>query len=63
MMLDTTKVSVFITVGDEKALGLNDNNELIVMTEYMNISLGKLTQSRIAFLKETLDRLSIHVGE
>lgn len=61
-------LTVFMTIGNNQAIGLNRNNHIVlietkqsVITNY--VSLGKLTHDRIRILKDTLEGLAIHVED
>lgn len=59
--MNTSSISIYITIGNKKAFGLNKDNHLIVMTEFDNIDLGYVNKERIKTLISYLERLSIHL--
>lgn len=58
-------ITIYISLGDHKFLGINSNDHLVlfstknnIMVDYVN--LGKLTKGRIEELKGYFDQLAIH---
>lgn len=58
-------LTIYITLGEEKYLGINENDELVlfstkqgVINEYL--PLGKFTKARAEEIKGYIDQLSIH---
>ena len=59
------EITMAITLGDEKHLGIDKHGNLIsyatkggIVTDYIN--LGRFTQKRYKELSEYLERLSVH---
>lgn len=61
-------LTIYITLGNDTHIGINENDELVLFTTKQNIirdyvPLGEITNARIEELKGYLDRLSIHAKE
>ena len=64
----TNDLTIYITIGSETYLAINESDELVLFTTKQNMinnymPLGKVTKARIEELKGYLDQLSIHAEE
>ena len=64
----TNDLTIYITIGSETYLTINESDELVLFTTKQNVinnymPLGKVTKARIEELKGYLDQLSIHAEE
>lgn len=58
-------LTIYITLGEQKYLGINENDELVLFTTKEGVirdyvSLGKFTKARAEEIKGYIDQLSIH---
>ena len=59
-------ISIYITIGESKAIGLDDYNNLVILdldSRTKQINLGPFTQKRAKELGQYLQQLSIHTPE
>ena len=56
-------ISIYMTIGDQKALGITDEDDLVILDikdQKILANLGVFTKSRARELQEYLDRISVH---
>lgn len=56
-------ISIYMTIGDQKALGITDGDDLVILDikeRKILANLGVFTKSRAKELQEHLDKISVH---
>ena len=56
-------ISVYVTIGNQKAFGITDSDDLVILDikeQKVVVNLGVFTKARAKELQEHLERISIH---